>query len=182
MNYKTYLKSDEWKQKRAEARRRARGRCKVCGSRALLQTHHKTYRNLGRESQHELVVLCDAHHWACHCFIGDWKRGVREKGWKDLSTYALTMKFVARERTRLLRLKGKEIRQRSILEYMTEKARYRDKVFFGSQGQMAEDLGVSRRTVIRDFKELEAVAKIERVGYFVLFNKRLVAYRVKEDI
>lgn len=97
MKYRDYLNSDEWKKKRAEARKRAGGKCKVCGSRARLETHHKTYKNLGKERQHELVVLCDVHHEQCHAFIKNW----HAKKWKPLSDYALTMKFVAREKKKL---------------------------------------------------------------------------------
>lgn len=103
--YGEYLNSPHWKKTRAEARRRAKGRCRVCGTPASLETHHKTYKHLGRERQSELVVLCADHHGACHEFIAMWQKGIRERGWKTRSTYSITMKFVARERAKLRRKK-----------------------------------------------------------------------------
>lgn len=96
-DYQQHLKSKDWRRRRAEARRRAGGRCRVCGTRANLHTHHKTYARLGREPQHDLVVLCATHHAECHAFIDNWYA----KGWKRKSPYALTMKYVARARKQM---------------------------------------------------------------------------------
>jgi hypothetical protein len=95
--YHAYLKSDEWRKKRAEARRRARNRCRICGATENLHTHHKTYSRVGREAQHDLVVLCAKHHEGCHEFIHEW----RKKGWKPKSDYTLSMKYIAREKKKL---------------------------------------------------------------------------------
>jgi hypothetical protein len=97
MKYHEYLKSEGWRRRRAAARKRAKGRCRVCGATENLHTHHKTYKRLGRETPADLVVLCASHHFACHDFIRMWKG----KGWKRKSDYTLTMKYIARERKRL---------------------------------------------------------------------------------
>lgn len=96
IDYHAYLLTDEWGNKRAVARRRAGGRCRVCGTRDQLHTHHKTYKHIGAERQHELVVLCATHHRECHAFIKNWKA----KGYKKKADYTLTMKYVARERAK----------------------------------------------------------------------------------
>jgi hypothetical protein len=46
-------------------------------------------------------VLCKEHHFACHDFIKNW----RARGWKEKSTYTLTMKYISREKKK--RQKGK---------------------------------------------------------------------------
>jgi len=97
VSYYDYLKSEAWKRKRAEARRRSHGKCRVCGTTKNLHTHHKTYKRLGNETQRDLVMLCATHHQGCHDFINHW----RAKGWKPKSDYALTMKYIARERAKL---------------------------------------------------------------------------------
>src|SRR5215467_754795 len=55
----TYLKSDDWKRKRALVLKRDSYRCVCCGRRAT-QVHHKKYarRNIGREPIEWLVSVC----------------------------------------------------------------------------------------------------------------------------
>ena len=58
-----YLKSDDWKRKRALVLKRDGHRCIYCGLRAN-QVHHKRYapRNIGREPIEWLVSLCESCH------------------------------------------------------------------------------------------------------------------------
>jgi hypothetical protein len=58
-----YLKSDDWKRKRALVLKRDGYKCVFCQSRAT-QVHHKRYapRNIGREPIDWLVAVCDACH------------------------------------------------------------------------------------------------------------------------
>src|SRR5262245_9683587 len=55
----TYLKSDDWKRKRAVVLKRDNHRCVCCGGRAT-QVHHKRYarRNIGKEPIEWLVSVC----------------------------------------------------------------------------------------------------------------------------
>lgn len=69
----------------------------MCGTTKNIHTHHKTYKRLGKETAHDLVLLCATHHFGCHAFIAEWKR----RGWKKKSDYTLTMKYIARERAKL---------------------------------------------------------------------------------
>jgi 5-methylcytosine-specific restriction endonuclease McrA len=59
----TYLKSDNWKRKRALVLKRDRYRCVCCGGLAT-QVHHKQYarRNIGREPIEWLVSVCKSCH------------------------------------------------------------------------------------------------------------------------
>jgi hypothetical protein len=89
-DYRTYMASREWAERRAEALMRSRDRlgprCEVCGRHGLshknrpedrrltgangLEVHHLHYRTLGDEDPDDLVVLCtdslyyDAYHAA----------------------------------------------------------------------------------------------------------------------
>src|ERR1700741_2769086 len=95
-DYDAYLRSEHWDQVRSKARARGGHRCKVCGK-PQVDVHHKTYSGLGEERQHQLVLLCREHHQGVHDFIRMW----RERGYRPLSTYSLTWKYVSRERKKL---------------------------------------------------------------------------------
>lgn len=58
-----YLQNDHWKATQKRALLRAGGYCQRCHQRGLpLDVHHLTYRNLGRERESDLLVLCrDCH-------------------------------------------------------------------------------------------------------------------------
>ena len=62
-----YLKSVDWKRKRAVVLQRDRYRCVYCGVRAS-QVHHKRYapRNIGREPIEWLVSVCEGCHRKQH--------------------------------------------------------------------------------------------------------------------
>lgn len=61
MNYREYLQSDEWKEKR-DRRRTIDGKCAICGSKIDLNVHHLTYENVPNEKTSDLVTLCRKHH------------------------------------------------------------------------------------------------------------------------
>jgi hypothetical protein len=60
--YRQYLTSRKWKDRREVALERAHHRCQLCLSDDNLNVHHNNYDNLGNEADIDLVVLC-AH---CH--------------------------------------------------------------------------------------------------------------------
>lgn len=61
--YREYIASPEWRKKREHAIVRAGFVCQNCKvSKRELEVHHLTYRNLGNESPHELIVLCHSCH------------------------------------------------------------------------------------------------------------------------
>lgn len=65
-DYKQYLTSNEWKQRRAIHLKQSEYRCQLCNSPKSLQVHHRTYERLGCERFTDLIVLCDSCHSKHH--------------------------------------------------------------------------------------------------------------------
>lgn len=71
MNYKEYLKSDHWiKTKRLLKK----NNCQICGFSKLLDLHHITYKNVGREQEKDLLTLCRFCHYTSHEYLPNMKR------------------------------------------------------------------------------------------------------------
>lgn len=71
MAYKDYLKSEQWQKKREHMLRCYGGKCMFCDSRSLVDIHHLYYRwagesILGKEEDHQLMVLCRECHFTWH--------------------------------------------------------------------------------------------------------------------
>jgi hypothetical protein len=68
MEYKDYLKSNHWKNKKNQHYRKASSRrvCFVCGEADNLHVHHNTYENINNEKLQDLVTLCQKHHHELH--------------------------------------------------------------------------------------------------------------------
>ena len=64
--YRRYLKSPEWGQRRGAIVQRSRGFCEDCGSRENLDVHHLTYKRRGNERPADLVALCRRCHKERH--------------------------------------------------------------------------------------------------------------------
>ncbi len=60
--YRRYLKTEGWKQRRQVALDRAGGFCEDCGVRSNLEVHHRTYKRKGAERPEDLVAVCAACH------------------------------------------------------------------------------------------------------------------------
>lgn len=60
--YKDYIRSHQWRRRRAEYYKKHVKECVVCKSQRSIGLHHMTYKNLGREMDEDLVALC----WPCH--------------------------------------------------------------------------------------------------------------------
>lgn len=61
--YRDYIRSKTWKDKRKEVLKRDGHKCCHCGSLyGDLQIHHVTYIRLGAELLEDLLTLCDACH------------------------------------------------------------------------------------------------------------------------
>jgi len=66
MNYKEYLQSEEWANKRIIVIEREWWRCKCCNSRKNLNVHHRTYETIHTDQEiNDLTLLC----WKCHTII-----------------------------------------------------------------------------------------------------------------
>lgn len=67
MDYKEYICSKEWKRKRRELIAQSNGICEHTKSPAKrFQVHHKSYENLGHESEAELSVVSEKSHKQIH--------------------------------------------------------------------------------------------------------------------
>ncbi len=64
--YKTYLLSDEWKQKRELVFHKKWRACEKCKSENNLRIHHWTYIRIYKEKVSDLFVLCNDCHWEFH--------------------------------------------------------------------------------------------------------------------
>lgn len=60
--YDAYMRSDEWKRRRAVAIRKAGERCQICNRGGQLHVHHRTYERFGAEMEDDLTVLCEDCH------------------------------------------------------------------------------------------------------------------------
>ena len=63
--YDLYLASAHWEKKQSKIFIRDDYRCRVCGERASV-VHHLSYKNLGQESDLELISLCGTCHSMAH--------------------------------------------------------------------------------------------------------------------
>lgn len=64
--YRRYLESPEWAEKRSAVRMRALGRCEFCGS-AMAHVHHVRYpKRLGNEPLTDLLAVCEGCHAKSH--------------------------------------------------------------------------------------------------------------------
>ena len=73
-NYREYLKSGIWKEKKKELFDYYRSlgktpKCSHCGVKRNLQVHHKTYERVGCEDLKDLEVLCGFCHQKTHGLI-----------------------------------------------------------------------------------------------------------------
>lgn len=64
--YRSYIKSDAWRDKREWVFNRKGRKCKVCKSTENLHIHHCTYEMLGKERLRDLVPLCQSCHDLVH--------------------------------------------------------------------------------------------------------------------
>ncbi len=62
INYRDYINSRRWKNKRKAKIKESGHFCNKCGSVRFLQVHHLTYERLGNELLEDLEILCDNCH------------------------------------------------------------------------------------------------------------------------
>lgn len=74
-NYKKYLNSKEWKEKRDKRLEIDGFKCTCCGTKDRLNVHHTTYERLGHESMEDLITLCNDCHKAIHNNYGENRNG-----------------------------------------------------------------------------------------------------------
>lgn len=65
-DYKNYLKTNHWKEKRKKVLKNAKFKCQLCSKTDNLHVHHNTYKNIGNEKKEDLIVLCEGCHKKFH--------------------------------------------------------------------------------------------------------------------
>jgi 5-methylcytosine-specific restriction endonuclease McrA len=60
--YDSYMRSEQWAQKRREVIERDQGICGICRDAGISEVHHLTYERVGREALDDLVGVCSACH------------------------------------------------------------------------------------------------------------------------
>lgn len=71
MPYKSYLKTEHWQHFRKEVIEHYDGKCAVCNSEKDLNVHHRSYKNRGRETFNDVVLLCRDCHSKIHEISGE---------------------------------------------------------------------------------------------------------------
>ncbi|CCD89864.1 protein of unknown function [Bradyrhizobium sp. ORS 285] len=64
--YKAYIKSVFWSERRERYFRKHGKRCAVCRTTEGINLHHKVYGNYGSEPDADLMPLCGRHHIGFH--------------------------------------------------------------------------------------------------------------------
>lgn len=65
-DYREYINSDKWREKRNKIIRRAGAVCEMCGSHRNIQVHHLSYDRLGFEHDNDLLCVCRKCHENIH--------------------------------------------------------------------------------------------------------------------
>ena len=65
-DYHAYLRSDVWRRRAAQCKRRYGYRCALCNTIGPLNAHHRTYERLGFEISSDLIALCRHCHARHH--------------------------------------------------------------------------------------------------------------------
>ena len=75
MDYHTYIRSWQWRERRLAAMTAAGNKCQRCGADYWLgnqlEAHHLHYNSLGHERPEDVVVLCRPCHEAEHQIKGE---------------------------------------------------------------------------------------------------------------
>lgn len=111
-DYAAYLESDGWKHRANQAKARAGYRCQLCNrtsNQVTLNTHHRTYENLGHERADDLTVLCEDCH---HAYEEHRKKNARELKRQSIER----MMQVARRKRNDRRVLGQLVRELQELE------------------------------------------------------------------
>lgn len=85
LEYKQYLESREWRDRRAKVLEFYGSKCALCGNGKNLQVHHKNYKNIFKETTDDLIVLCRECHSRHH--------GIVEKSFKKRKEPKGTVSF-----------------------------------------------------------------------------------------
>lgn len=77
INYHKYITSDEWKKKSRNFLKNYK-KCQICLNNRPIHTHHRTYKNLGNETNEDLMALCGTCHKKVHFSTNNKKVNMKE--------------------------------------------------------------------------------------------------------
>ena len=67
MTYEKYLETEHWQHFKKKAIQNANNKCQLCGAEdTTLAVHHNNYKNRGRETFDDVIVLCEKCHQKHH--------------------------------------------------------------------------------------------------------------------
>lgn len=92
MDYKTYIRSTEWLDRKEEFFKTHQRKCKACYSTKNVCLHHLTYENIFNEPDSDLMPLCKGCHNEAH-------RMDRKRGRIDYTLRENTMAFLKERRS-----------------------------------------------------------------------------------
>ena len=104
-DYRDYLASDEWEQRKRKRLAIDHHRCQMCGCAGTqmnpLNVHHLTYHNIRHEDvEKDLVTLCRSCHLGVHSMMNRCTNAATgQRGWKD----QLSVSMVSLEREQIQR-------------------------------------------------------------------------------
>ena len=101
MNYKSYLKSDLWRDKKKNLVKTEIKMCWVCHRKNNLNVHHLTYDRLGKEDNEDLIYLCSKHHRLLHYLK---KRFTRKNDFEILGYLKGNFPLKRKERMKLAKI------------------------------------------------------------------------------
>lgn len=70
LRYVDYIVGKEWREKKIKFFNKYGKKCFACNSFKNINVHHLTYRNIGKEKDEDLVVLCRCCHEEYHDMYG----------------------------------------------------------------------------------------------------------------
>lgn len=92
LDYKKYLNSESWKNKRKYFLKRQEC-CKLCGFIGSLDVHHLSYKDLGGEKPNQCVCLCRRCHSLVHQFY-KYINEHKELNKKNYGTYRIFYRII----------------------------------------------------------------------------------------
>ena len=171
MDYQDYLASKEWKAKSKAAKEKAGRQCQLCSSEENLNTHHRTYDNIGHEDPKDLIVLCRECHKEFHKKLKVCKKKHERKS--GLSQFEIS--------TRLLRRSAKELgltqTERLVLVQMSE-AHPNIRI---THKTLAAYIGCSTKTIQRNIQILLDKKYLICTKQFSREENRPAEYRMNLD-
>ena len=107
-NYLNYLKSEHWQETKKKYLL-PDSKCRVCNQKEGLELHHKTYVNIGKETEEDFLILCRGCHKKIHFHKGKQIKDLDKVMTRYLNLYA--QHRYRERRTKTLRISRRQARR-----------------------------------------------------------------------